>query len=184
MISGNPKTELRLIGKSYRRLEELIRLDDAALYRVADEVSLWSIAQQIEHVGRVNISSFLGIERLAADREEDPEILRTGGPKLAMLPVLILGRIPRGRVQASVRFFPPADVERAAVRATLSESRKCLSRTAARVAAISEVTGRIAHPVLGNLNARQWLRFVRIHTAHHVRIMDEIASVIGVGARV
>lgn len=183
MISGNPKTELRLIGKGYRRLEELARLDDPTLYRVEEEVSLWSIAEHLDHVGRVNISSFLAIDRLVAGREDDPEVLHSGGPKLAMLPVLLFGRIPRGRAQAPERFFPAADVERESVRATLSESRKGLSRTAAKVAALAEARGRIAHPILGNLNARQWLRFVRIHTAHHIRIMDDILAASAPAAR-
>lgn len=174
MFSGNPKVELRHLGGCYRRLEEILRWEDGRFYHVEADVSLWSTAQHVEHITRVNTASFHGVRTLIEDKEGNPEILRRGRPSLMLLPILVFGKLPRGKAQAPEAYFPAPDVERQTVRKSLTDSRTAMSWVAQNFHHLGAARGRLAHPVLGKLNARQWIRFIRIHTEHHLRIIDDI----------
>lgn len=172
MIPIFAKRELMLIGTAYREIDEILRLPDSDFFKVADTVSRWSPAQQICHVGMVNTAIFARIEKLYQD--EDPEIARGGGPTLAGLALLTFGRIPRGRAQAPKQVEPPPDVDRAQVRAAVAASKRRLPWLAEKGAFLNTVPGRMPHPFLGNFTALQWLKFVRVHTRHHLQIVELI----------
>lgn len=91
-----------------------------------------------------------------------------------VIPMFLFGFIPRGKGKAPEVYFPAPDVERASVRKNIADSRSGMSWVAQNIHHIGVATGRLDHPILGALNARQWLRFIRIHTAHHLRIIDDI----------
>ncbi|MCC5874652.1 MAG: DinB family protein [Candidatus Sumerlaeia bacterium] len=174
MISGDPKVELRHLGGAYRRLDEISRWEDHRLYHVEEEVSLWSPAQHVEHMALVNIASFHGVRALIEDDDKNADILRRGRPRFVVIPMFLLGFIPRGKGKAPEVYFPAPDVDREAVRKNIAESRSGMSWVAQNIHHLGVARGRLAHPILGALNARQWLRFIRIHTTHHLRIIDEI----------
>ncbi|WP_243665334.1 DUF1569 domain-containing protein, partial [Rhodothermus marinus] len=44
----------------------------------------------------------------------------------------------------------------------------------AAASALSAVVERAPHPFLGWLNATEWLQVARIHTMHHLHIIDEL----------
>jgi hypothetical protein len=44
------------------------------------------------------------------------------------------------------------------------------------LAPLGAAEGRIEHPRMGMLDGPQWLRFVRIHSQHHLAIVRDILS--------
>ncbi|HEY4194399.1 MAG TPA: DinB family protein, partial [Mucilaginibacter sp.] len=92
------------------------------------------------------------------------------------LMVLSFGRFPPVKVKA------PADVSAKipAINITKEEARnlliKCRKRLDVVIPLIRDASKhcRIKHARLGMLNARQWLKFILIHSKHHLKQLDRI----------
>jgi len=130
---------------------------------VSPDVSGWSVGQQIEH-------SLLSIRTMVAaiGRTSDgsgPESSLTAIGRL----VLMSGQIPRGRGQA------PASVT---VEATPNEEHLLRSVEKARsaIARLDEISdaGVFDHPYFGVLDKKRTIRFIEIHTDHHLAIVRDI----------
>ena len=167
-----PKRELYLLGKTHRELDEVLRWDDSVFYAVAEKVSLWSAAQHTWHLASANLLIFSAVEKLYKDEAED--ILRTGGPTLAGWFVLGTGRLPRGRAKAPDPLQAPPEILRPDALRLFQQSKAMMASLAQRAQFLHEPKGRLNHFALGNLNALQWLKFSRIHTAHHLSIIQEV----------
>lgn len=128
----------------------------------------WSADEHLEHVLLAEAEL---LERVAALAREGGSGAARGGvsrPTAAGRAVLLLRWIPRGRGRAPdpvlPRAMPAREREELArrVEALLVE----LERDPLRIAA---ARGRARHAVLGHFDARQWLRYVSIHSEHHLR---------------
>ena len=140
----------------------------------APGVSAWSAHRQVEHTVLVADRLLDLVARL--DRGEAGE---SGGRlRWPGRIVLALGRIPRGRGQAPEDLRPQATPDVEAVRARLASVRTRLDAPRPR-----RRTPRAPHPHLGALDARQWRRFVDIHTRHHLAILRDIGRAARTGGR-
>lgn len=128
-------------------------------------VSGWSIHRQVEH-SAVSSKEILGVVQVLRDGggEVGGRLGRTGTL------ILLTGWIPRGKAQAPERVLPHETSDPDAIRAALAEARRLAAGP--RPARGGK---RFLHPALGPMNARQWLRFARIHTRHHLKIVRDIA---------
>jgi hypothetical protein len=161
-------------GEMAARLAE----DDGSLAALADRVSGWSVAQQLEHLGLTGNKVLDALDAILGEPGTPPR----GRPNLAGRLVLLVGRIPRGRVRTKPEWDPP-DSSRERAR----EGVKTLAaRTAALASRAAELTAARAtrpHPVLGHFNARRWLRFLVIHQDHHLRVVHDIRRANGLPPR-
>ena len=132
-----------------------------------ERVSLWSVGQHIEHLLKVDDTIHLHLTS---------STIGTPVPPLTWIGrvILIAGRIPRGRAKAPEWTKPTGDYV---------ALRKAVERTSHRfrelepiVDTLSRDTIRIAHPSLGGLTRRQWLRFTDIHQRHHHAIIRDIRA--------
>jgi hypothetical protein len=173
------------VARSFARLAEqgremaaLAAGDDAALTARADGVSKWAVAQQLEHLGLTGTRVLDAIEAILGDPDTPPR----GRPTPGGWMVLLTGRIPRGRVKARPEWAPPeASPERArqAV-ATLARRTEALAARAPEIAAAGATR---PHPVLGQFDARRWLRFLAIHQEHHLKLVRDIRAAAGLTER-
>jgi hypothetical protein len=108
------------------------------------------------------------------EKGDDARILPSGSPTLAGRLVLATGRIPRGRAQAPAEMLPGERPSGRDLAARLDALRREAAELSGRRAALVRTPGRIPHFALGALRADQWLRFARIHTAHHLAIVGNI----------
>lgn len=168
-IQGDTRA-LRAVGA---RLAELMAWDDARLYARVESVSAWSVAQQLEHVLHAGLSMLLVIERLAAGVEHDV-IRDRGSPSMPGRAVLLTGRIPRGRADAPDFTLPQGVPARAALAESVEGFTVRLAARAATADALRSVPRVGRHPVLGWFSAAQWWRFLRVHSEHHLAIVDDI----------
>jgi len=88
--------------------------------------------------------------------------------RLGVLIVVELGRFP-GRAEAPARTLPTGLAGEAALEA-IRRNLAAMDRVMAECEARFGTRGKIAdHPLLGALSLRQWRRFHRAHTRHHLR---------------
>ncbi|MFS4482517.1 DUF1569 domain-containing protein [Hyunsoonleella sp. 2307UL5-6] len=80
-----------------------------------------------------------------------------------------LGFIPRGKGKAPKHVLPPEDVTEADLKQQLAQAKKYLEN-------IKELpkTSHFKHFLFGVLSKKQTIRFLVIHTNHHLKIVREI----------
>ncbi len=126
----------------------------------------WSIAQIVRHLAIALDSVATTFER----RADKQGMRRRATPAQALLRHLVLGlgRIPRGR-QA-----PPGSVPEARPdpEATAAQFRMGVARLEALLEAWPlerQAAVFVKHPLLGDLNLPEWVRFHYLHSRHHAR---------------
>lgn len=174
-----PASEMHSILQGLARIDELLAWPSERLYVVVSSVSGWSPAQQVEHV-LLSLDAVFGVIA-GLESGEDGRIRGKGSPRLMARALLLTGRIPRGRAQAPDFVQPEAVPGRAGLREKHEDVRATADALAARVGSLADVEGTIPHGFLGHFTALQWLRFARIHTDHHLAIIDDIDRTRAVG---
>jgi uncharacterized damage-inducible protein DinB len=129
-------------------------------------ISAWSVGQQIEHI----IQADIGILGFIVCPPPEPV---TAGLSFTGRLVLWTGYIPRGRAQAPAATLP-AGCEVAALTEGLSAIRARLRELAPSLPQLLRDRTRHAHPILGGLTPRQWLRFIVVHQRHHAAIIADL----------
>ncbi len=145
--------------------------DAAHCAKAASTVSEWSVGDHLEHVMRADAGILQWLHKVAGGNEPD----QSGRPTRVGYLVLLLGFIPRGRGKAPT-WTRPERPRMDVIRDGLGEARESAHRLRGHVATLRNSPARMPHPLLGHFSAYQWVRFARIHHAHHRRIMDDIVS--------
>lgn len=78
-------------------------------------------------------------------------------------------RIPRGQAKAPKVVQPKDNVTEATIKAVLATTYQLLE-----VLPILETNNFFPHPYFGKLNKQQTIKFLIIHTQHHLKIINEI----------
>jgi hypothetical protein len=146
------------------------------LFETAPHVSSWSPTQHMHHVADINQRI---IDQLMSDEDGAANTDGAGRPNIAGYVVLTLGRLPRGRGRSPEAFYPPDMVDREELARRVDANRKRLDTLADHLDTLRQSDRRFPHPVLGHLDASEWLRFARVHTGHHHRIIRDIAGAVG-----
>ena len=83
--------------------------------------------------------------------------------------VLVLGIIPRGKVNAPRMVTPAGDITKEILLANAND-------TSALLASLASVSpsAYFTHPMFGHIKLRRGLRFLSIHTHHHLKIISDI----------
>ncbi|WP_299314091.1 DUF1569 domain-containing protein [uncultured Aquimarina sp.] len=79
------------------------------------------------------------------------------------------GFIPRGRGESPGSVLPPNDIKTEDILSQLEIARENLSELSSL-----ELNANFIHPVFGQLNKKQAKRFLKIHTKHHLKIIQDI----------
>ncbi len=104
------------------------------------------------------------------------DILKSSDPSvydkrfnLARIFSFTFGYIPRGRGQSPAAVLPPDNIKTEDILSQLELARENL-------AGLSDLNSNtnFIHPVFGQLNKKQTQRFLRIHTKHHLKIIQDI----------
>ena len=155
------------IEADFGAVSSVIALGDAALALRAPEVSAWSVAEQVDHLVKVNQSIFSHL------------LTRTpaSGPRISLAGrlVLLTGYFPRGKGE-SPRKLRGQPASAAELSAALETSRDTFRKLAAEPGPLLDPSPALPHKMFGALTAAQALRFVPIHTRHHLRIVSDIRA--------
>ena len=91
--------------------------------------------------------------------------------------MFLTGRIPRGKVQSPKEVRPPEDIHKEEILAQIRLAKE-------KLAEWDQIGSKhiFEHHVIGKLHTRKALRFLEIHTQHHLRIIEDIrASIMSEG---
>jgi len=165
--------EYRRIGDFYEDLAGVLAWPDEALFGVAADVSAWSPAHHVFHIAVSHGMMFKGIQLISLERS--PAVVG-GAPTRIGAFVLAQEVMPRGKGTAPEPVRPPETFARADLDRAVARSRERYEKTAALLPSLAGLTYRLEHPYFGYLTAIEWLRVVRIHGAHHLAIIRDIAA--------
>lgn len=168
----DPQRSLARLAALQERVEALAALPEATLFREHPGVSGWTLAQHLFHV---SLASELSLKNALALVARRGALIRPCTPLVPeAADVLRRGRIPRGTAQAPRFVRPPATLGPESLREFVAASARVLSEALPRARELAEAPGCIPHQLLGDLDACAWARFARVHTAHHLRIVQDL----------
>ena len=158
------------------RLADCLGESEDRLRAVVPSVSGWSPAQHVEHTLIAVRRMFAAIVELR-DRS-GTAIKPKGRPTLAGRALLMGGWIPRGKAEAPDFAVPGAAPDRALLRENLEAAATQFAALVPDAPSLRDVPGVIDHPILESFSAAQWWRFARVHTEHHLAIIDDLLDAI------
>ena len=167
------------IGSQRKEIEEVLDTYRNRLDTIPDEVfnvtppdGGWSCAEVYSHILQANIGSSIAIEKCTLSSC----VPTSKGRSLLGLMVLSFGRFPPVRVKVPEDLaakIPAKNINKEEARNLLIKCRKRINDVVPLIHDASPHY-RIRHRRLGMLNARQWLRFILIHSKHHLKQLDRI----------
>ncbi len=163
--------EYTLVLESYREMDSILQWSDHTLFQGEAVVSNWSPAQQLHHIAKVNLviaSSLITMSQKPEEEDSDRRASITG------VSVLATGYIPRGRGKSPGRLRPPADLTRDQLTSALNKSESAVGEVGVLLGLLQSRKGRIEHPHFGFMRPSQWIRFMNVHTNHHLKIVRDI----------
>ena len=153
------------------QLDELLALanqSDLATVR-AQEVSGWSVGEQLEHLLLTDRMILDGFDRLL----DGTVTTAGGGPTAIGRFILVSGYIPRGRGRAP-KGVVPGTLAASEIASGFDQVKTRFEKLTTRLGEIEASSATYRHPLMGDFNAGQWLKFVKIHHKHHQKLIRDI----------
>lgn len=157
-------------GVLFPMLEDFTARD--VLGKTKEGVSEWNVGQQLAHMAKVLGGVGMFVEQSLADPEKDAGLEPNDLGKM----LLGAGEIPRGRGVAPDFTRAEPAVTAKEIRESLDTARAKWNALAERTDELASVTSTFPHHHLGPMRPSQWTHFIAIHTAHHLKIIDDILA--------
>ncbi|MBJ2175307.1 DUF1569 domain-containing protein [Aureibaculum sp. A20] len=147
---------------------ELSELEKALIHsdKHASSVSSSNIAWHIDHSLKVihKVSTVL--------IDSDPSKYKWKFNKWRFI-IFIKGSFPRGKVKAPKHVRPPEIIKLEDIKLQLKEVQKNLTD-------IEKLPSKshFDHPIFGQLHLKKTIRFLELHTTHHIKIINDILKAI------
>ena len=162
--------ECRRLGKAEFDALRLAAQPRRRLLHVAPAVSKWSAAQHLQHALFHDIAAFKDVEAALAGR---PRVETEEALSFAGHAVFTLDMIPRGGAESPEQFLPQSAPTRRELERLFADHRARRVKLYQARARVGVCPTRMPHFALGGMTSAEWIRFARIHLAHHVAIGRE-----------
>lgn len=160
---------LQSIGKIVNAYKaKLISLNEEE-FMLTPPIGGWSYSEVYAHIFDSSILSLLAMQKCM---NGEGEIAKTHFGAKA---ILFFGMLPPGK-----RYKVPKRLVDRAKKINIAAAQQFIVDFELQLAKISEQidkvssSNKIAHPRLGFLNAKQWLRFIEVHLNHHLKQLRRI----------
>ncbi|MEM1093560.1 MAG: DinB family protein [Bacteroidota bacterium] len=167
----DPQAEYERIGAIYTGLATMIDTSPEAMLLTAPDVSAWSVGQQVEHTLIATGMMLKAPRAIYLGRGQDQ-----AGPNRVGEMVMRTERVRRGRAKAPENTVPTPTPSQETLQKAWARSKRSYDALGSTISAMATAKGRLEHPYLGWLNAVEWLRIVRVHAEHHLRIIADIKA--------
>jgi hypothetical protein len=133
---------------------------------------VWSYSEVYSHIIYTDIAGLIALERCL-----DTNKCSYGPISWQGWLILLTGKFPP-------RLKAPEKIAAKVQKISMEEAREGLKRLREKLREIAPMANnapdaqKIKHIRLGLLNARQWLRFIEIHSSHHLRQLSRIESML------
>jgi hypothetical protein len=165
----NIKATTTSILNSLEKYREFLEgMDDEEFQRSPAE-GVWSYSEVYSHIISADTGCIIAIERCMYEDKSS-----TGPMKWLARLILFTGVFPPWKLKA------PEKVAAMVKKINLEEARNGIIKLRERLPEAEELVRKSAphrkvrHPRLGLLNAKQWLRFIEVHTLHHLKQLERI----------
>ena len=170
------------VEQDYNSLLKTIAVYEALLAGVSEETFVqkpsdesWSYSETYSHIFQSGLLSLMAIDNCI---QQTGELSRK---PIHWIPRLILffGRFPPGKIKA------PKRIASMVKKISRNDANDLILKFKMRLGEISHQVNaadphqKVKHPRLGLLNAKQWFRFIEVHTAHHTRQLQRIEQQLG-----
>lgn len=150
-------------------------LNNETYYNLKNEtVSKWSCGDQAGHIVLAAQMMRGGLQ----SNIDNPDQNVDGQPNAQGTAVMTAGDFPRGVAQAPEAIRPEGKTREDFVK-LLSEEKKAWEDLEKMSDKLTTVKSRSPHPAFGPLSCSDWVRFVAIHTAHHLALVRDILAASG-----
>lgn len=144
--------------KQFSLLEGFIEQGDVLNESVSASPVIWHVAHSIKVINSIS-------KALKNSNADDYK------PRFNLMSTIVLsaGTIPRGRGKAPKRSMPDDNIDVVQLKQYLEKAKeefKNLKKLDAK--------SYFDHPYFGQLNLKKTRRFIRIHTKHHIKIIQDI----------
>lgn len=132
----------------------------------------WSYSEVYSHVLGANHMSIIAVEKCLSKTAD----IKSRKPHWKVRLILFFGKFPPGKIKA------PAQVEAAVKKISKEEASNLLIKLKKKLDTILvdfkkfDTKYKFKHPRLGYLDAKDWLRFILIHTRHHQKQIKRISK--------
>ncbi len=163
-------SHFRSVIKAVEQYETLLQEVSEETFTKSPAQGGWSYSETFSHIFQSNLGSLIAVEKC---------FLKTGvfdekRTNWKVWAILFLGRLPPGKFKAPERLTSMVKTLSKEEAANLIiKFRRRLTELKDKVEK-ADKHQKIKHPRLGLLNARQWWRFIEIHTRHHTRQLKRI----------
>lgn len=152
--------------KQYTQIENLLKLEHSVLSRRIEFISGWGIAEHIDHCLKVSARLLGGLS--------NPTISEENGINAIGRVILLVGIIPKGRNAPSFTLPTTASIEE--LHHALTHARVLLAEVTKDSQVVRSREKVFKHPIFGWLTRAQALRFLEVHTNHHLKIIRKIRA--------
>ena len=170
--SLDPRSNYDSLQRLIASCQTFLDWPEEKLFAVNEDVSGWSIAKHMHHLAKAHGAIPRLIERLQTGRLGEEGL--KGRPE--MLNLIYEGIIIRGR-QSPEMSAPADDLTYETLAKDFGRMTKATQRIEPLLDELHTFTYSFPHLYYGPLNALEWLRFMGMHTRHHLGIMREIELV-------
>ncbi len=125
-------------------------------------VSRSSVGWHIEHTMMATFQIIHAVEKSNPEKYS-----RKFNPKRLL--VFTINKIPRGRGKAPKSVLPPGEF-------SIDKIKEDIQKLKSKVSVLTNLhhSSFFEHPYFGNLNLKDTIKFLNIHTKHHLKIIDDI----------
>ena len=165
------------IGSDRKGIDEVLDIYRNQLDNIPDDLfdvtppgGGWSYAEVYSHIMQANLGSTIALEKCTLSSCKPTTLGRTP----VGLFVLTFGRFPPVKLKA------PEVISSKVNKISKEDAKNLLVKCRKRINDVTPLiynspkNGKIKHPRLGMLNAKQWFKFILIHSKHHLRQLDRI----------
>ena len=141
-------------------------------FQLKKHTDVWSPAEVYAHITTANRLTVKGMKKASnADATEDNSSLTW-----AARVIFLTGKFPAGRKA------PDVIVKRTPELKSIADAKNALDELESELNEVWDMrhswskTQKLKHPALGMLNNEQWIKFMLIHSKHHLKQLDRIRA--------
>lgn len=134
----------------------------------------WSFAEVYSHILSATLGSSIALEKCASGTCPPTD----DGPTFLGRLMMFTGSFPPVKVKVPAAVAAKMPVNKLSKEEVKNLLIKCRKRIDDTVSLVKDASpdSRYKHPRLGMLNAKQWLKFIRIHLQHHLKQLWRIKN--------
>ncbi|MBC7655354.1 MAG: DinB family protein [Oligoflexus sp.] len=166
------KSDKEALLQSLKFYAEFLKTVNEDIFLTTPPIDGWSYSEVYSHILSANLMSFIALEKCLNKTAE----IKSRKADWRVRLILFLGRFPLGKLKA------PATIADLVKKITKEEASNQVIRIRKKIEELNvnfknfDANYKMKHPRLGYLDAKQWLRFMVIHTKHHEKQIKRIAE--------